>query len=376
MTPGPSHQPSLVRTITLRLAITAMLAIFLQVTIVVARTYFDEEDLNKSYVTREARALLYEVRSGPHGLTFRDRRVPAQYVGEHRAFYAFRILDERGQIIAEHDGRMLAELSPWRPSPSRTQDLWLLDLSQEKKLHVAGGLRQKVGSKDVWVEVATVGDPAGVFRRVLAAEVIDNVWMPMIPLVVLTLGRCRDIGAKVARRPCPGSSAGAAHVASRYGKPFRRFRNAAGGRQLRRCHQWAARPGSQARQCATPVHRQSRPRAQNAALRHHAGAWTDRRSQGAPPGGGRAGNERDGRPSAHARSPGELRSDQGRRVGFGQGRDRPGVSPGGLDPGQPAPDQARGARARPHRRRCVGHSRGLAQSDRERGAPYAARDGH
>ena len=122
------------------------------------------------------------------------------------------------------------------------------------------------------------------------------------------LGRRRDIGAKVARRPCPGSSAGAAHVASRYGKPLRCFRNAAGGRQLRRCHQWAARSGSQARQCATPVHRQSRPRAQNAALRHHAGAWTDRRSQGAPPGGGRARNERDGRPSAHARSPRELRS--------------------------------------------------------------------
>ena len=57
MTPQPTHQPSLVRTITLRLAITAMLAIFLQVTIVVARTYFDEEDLNKSYVTRQARAL-------------------------------------------------------------------------------------------------------------------------------------------------------------------------------------------------------------------------------------------------------------------------------------------------------------------------------
>jgi hypothetical protein len=105
MTPTTTHRPSLVRTITLRLAITSMLAIILQVTIVVARTYFDEEDLNKSYVTREARALLYEVRPGPQGLLFRDRRVPAHYTGEHRASYAFRILDERGQSIAEHDGR-------------------------------------------------------------------------------------------------------------------------------------------------------------------------------------------------------------------------------------------------------------------------------
>ena len=149
MTPRPIHRPSLVRTITLRLAITSILAIFLQVTIVVARNYYDKDDLNKSYVTREARALLRGVRASPHGLVLRSRRVPAHYTGEHAAFYAFRILDESGRIIAEHDGGRLAELSPWRSSPSRTQDLWLLDLSLEGKLHVAGGLRQRVDNKDV-----------------------------------------------------------------------------------------------------------------------------------------------------------------------------------------------------------------------------------
>ena len=188
MTPTPTHRPSLVRTITLRLAITSVLAIILQVTIVVARNYYNEDDLNKSYVTREARALLRGVRASPRGLALRSRRVPAHYTGEHAAFYAFRILDENGRIVAEHDGRRLAELSPWRSSPSRTQDLWLLDLSLERKLHVAGGLRQRVGNKDVWVEVATVGDPARVYLGILAAEVVDDVWMPMIPLVVLTLG--------------------------------------------------------------------------------------------------------------------------------------------------------------------------------------------
>jgi len=202
MTSTPTHRPSLVRTITLRLAITSLLAIILQVTIVVARTYYDEEDLNKSYVTREARALLRKVSPGPQGHLFRANQVPAHYTGVNGAFYAFRILDEDGRIVAEHNGRMLVELSPWRSSPSRTQDLWLLDLSEEKKLHVAGGLRQRVGNKDVWVEVATVGDPAGVFRGILAAEVIDEVWMPMIPLVVLTLGVAvisvrRSLGALV-----------------------------------------------------------------------------------------------------------------------------------------------------------------------------------
>jgi signal transduction histidine kinase len=184
----PTHEPSLVRTITLRLAVTAALAIFLQLTIVVARSYLIEEDLNRSYVTREAQSLLRIVRAGPQGVSLAPGRTPAHYRNEHAAHYAFRILDESGKIVGAHQGGLLGDLSPWRSGPSRTQDLWLLDLSQEKKLYVAGGLRHKIGNKDIWVEVATLGDPAGLYLGILAAEVVDDVWMPMIPLVVLTLG--------------------------------------------------------------------------------------------------------------------------------------------------------------------------------------------
>jgi len=38
------------------------------------------------------------------------------------------------------------------------------------------------------VEVATRGDPDRVYLGIIAAEVLDDVWMPMIPLIVLTLG--------------------------------------------------------------------------------------------------------------------------------------------------------------------------------------------
>lgn len=183
-----SVRPSLVRTITLRLAITSVLAILLQLAIVVARTYLDEDDLNRSYVTREARALLRQVHFGPKGLQLSPSRIPHHYVGPQAAVYAFRILGDDGRIIAEHNGSMLAEISPWRERPSRTQDLWLLDLDLEKKLYVAGGLRQKIAGRDVWVEVATRGDPDRVYLGIVAAEVLDDVWMPMIPLIVLTLG--------------------------------------------------------------------------------------------------------------------------------------------------------------------------------------------
>jgi signal transduction histidine kinase len=181
-------RPSLVRIITLRLAITSVLAMLLQVGIVVARAYLNEDDLNRSYVMREARTLLQAVRPSPRGPLLRSRLVPAHYTGRHAEAYAFRVLLEDGSVIGEHNSSMLAELSPWRDRPSRTQDLWLLDLDLERKLYVAGGLRQKVGGKDVWVEIAARGDPDRVYLGIIAAEVLDDVWMPMIPLVVLTLG--------------------------------------------------------------------------------------------------------------------------------------------------------------------------------------------
>ncbi len=152
-------RPSLVRIITLRLAITSVMAMLLQVGIVVARAYLNEDDLNRSYVMREARKLFDAVRPTLRGPLLKQLLVPPHYAGRHADIYAFRILLEDGKVIGQHNSAMLTELSPWRDRPSRTQDLWLLDLDLERKLYVAGGLRQRVGGKDVWVEVATRGDP-------------------------------------------------------------------------------------------------------------------------------------------------------------------------------------------------------------------------
>jgi signal transduction histidine kinase len=184
----PTVRPSLVRTITLRLALTSLIAIFAQLAIVVVRSYVNEDDLNRSYVTREAKALLRGLQGGTRDAPLKLGRIPPHYEGAHAASYSFRMLRENGQIVAERNGAMLAALSPWREKPSRTQDLWLLDLDTERKLQVAGGLRQKVGDTEVWVEVATAGDPDAVYLGILAAEVLDDVWISMIPLIAVLLG--------------------------------------------------------------------------------------------------------------------------------------------------------------------------------------------
>lgn len=179
---------SIVATITWRLALASTVAILLQVMIVVARAYLVDDELNRSYVTREAQRLMREVRAASLHREIRFGAIPAHYEGGNAASYGFRILREDGRIVAERNSGELAELSPWRARPSRTQDFWLLDLAPELRLNVAGGLRKKINGQDVWFEVIVRGDPDAVYLGVIAAEVFDDVWMPLIPLVLMISG--------------------------------------------------------------------------------------------------------------------------------------------------------------------------------------------
>src|SRR6202795_2031562 len=102
-------RPSLVRIITLRLAITSVLVMLLQVGIVVARAYLNEDDLNRSYVMREARTLFQAVRPTLRGPLLGPRLVPQHYTGRHGDFYAYRMLLEDGTVIGERNSSMLTE---------------------------------------------------------------------------------------------------------------------------------------------------------------------------------------------------------------------------------------------------------------------------
>lgn len=184
----PAVNPSLVRTLTLRLAMASLLAMALQLGIVAARSYLDQEALLDAYVNHEASALSRALRPETAEPRIQRRDFPQHYRQDRAAAYAFRVLARDGRVIAEHNGGELAAISPWAVMPSENQDLWLRNLDPDKHMFVAGGVRQRRGDKEFWVEVLTRGDPAHAHLRILAIDVLDDVWMPMIPLVVLTLG--------------------------------------------------------------------------------------------------------------------------------------------------------------------------------------------
>jgi signal transduction histidine kinase len=102
--------------------------------------------------------------------------------------YAFRVLGHDGSVVAEHNGELLRAVSPWSSGGLSNQDFWLVNLAPGRRLHVAGGRRQQIGQRTALIEVATLGDPEGTSLSILTSEIFDDVWMPMIPVVVLTLG--------------------------------------------------------------------------------------------------------------------------------------------------------------------------------------------
>ena len=181
-------RPSLERTLTVRLAVTAVLAMLFQVAIVAARSYLDHEALLISYVGNEAKSLARNVRFDGISIGFDRETVPSHYRGKHSDSYAFRILDSDGRTVAEHNGARLRAISPWLAHPSEHQDLWLRDLDPEQRMFIAGGHRQRLDNHNLWVEVMTTGDPSHAFLSILGLEILDDVWLPMIPLIVLSLG--------------------------------------------------------------------------------------------------------------------------------------------------------------------------------------------
>ncbi len=183
-----SARRSLVRTLTSRLAMTMIAVLILQAGIVAVRDYINEIDFLNSYIRREAIGI---ARAYPtqRGSASGARRVtlPAHYSGPYASAYSFRVIEADGRIVAEHNPGLLTGLSLPLDRPSLRQDFWLRRLQPGERMHVVGGLRVRREGGDLWVEVATLGDPAGTYFSNIVRDILDDIWMPAVPLILLTV---------------------------------------------------------------------------------------------------------------------------------------------------------------------------------------------
>ncbi len=179
---GQIGTPSLVRTITIRLVLATILLMVLQAGIVAVRDYINETDFMNNYVRREA---LKIARAIPHKGP--AARLPAQYSGANSGGYAFRVIESDGRILLEHNGFLLVGYSPWNDRPSVRQDYWVRDVDTSQRMYVVGGIKTRRDNRDVWVELASFGDPDDTYIGNIAQDILDDVWVPMLPLVLLTI---------------------------------------------------------------------------------------------------------------------------------------------------------------------------------------------
>ncbi len=179
----------LVRTLTIRLVVTTVLVMLLQAGIVAVRDYLNETDFHNTYVRREAQQIArWFSLQNTEETSAKAGSNPSYYAGQHAAAYGFRIVDAEGRLLAEQNGYHLNALSPWSGKPSTRQDFWVRKLDSSERMHVAGGLKLNRDNRNIWVELATFGDPAGNYLGIIAMEIFDDVWLPMLPLVLLSLG--------------------------------------------------------------------------------------------------------------------------------------------------------------------------------------------
>ena len=183
----PAVRKSLAVAIGLRLAAVWAFIVAVQAAACIYENVSDQAYFARNFIDAEVRRIGELVRLSSGSLIYDKADVPAYYTGELARYYAFRIIDADGRLIGESNGRILSSIMP-RPSNAASEPFtWLRVPDHGEWFHIAGGAALAVGGHLVWIEVATIGDPGWQRIWVLARELVKDVWIPILPIMLLAL---------------------------------------------------------------------------------------------------------------------------------------------------------------------------------------------
>jgi two-component system, OmpR family, sensor histidine kinase QseC len=187
MSNAPSGgRASLAKRISVQVGFIAFITSIAQLTVVLGHNYFDYEDLSLVHVRREAQSLREGLSAGADGLSFTLPPSLGYYRDAYRANYACRVLDSAGRVIAAEQPGLLEKVSPYRPMGGAAMPgFWFRKLHDTDRFYFAGGHRFRLGADEVLIEIATLGDPAGVHWRVVTHESLEDIWLPILPFAFL-----------------------------------------------------------------------------------------------------------------------------------------------------------------------------------------------
>ncbi|NKJ39180.1 HAMP domain-containing sensor histidine kinase [Rhizobium sp. SG570] len=200
--------PTLIRIITLRIALFAALAMAIQAALVFADYYFDNKQLATLMIERETAELSkgFERRhdEAPYKLPHDLHRY-----GIRGGFYITRIRTPSGQILYTNcDARCDNHLLPQEVNPP---DLWSRMLSDGKPLAVAGGKTYEIHGDKIFVEIAILHDSDGIMWAVIGREFADHLATPMAIMLFFVLGGTL-LSIRQALRPVAKAAQEAGHL--------------------------------------------------------------------------------------------------------------------------------------------------------------------
>jgi signal transduction histidine kinase len=170
--------------ITRRLLVAALAVFLLQLAYVAVELASRSSEIEEAVVERElARVADHVV---PAGMSARVELDPdeARHYDEHPEAYGYELSTADGAII-DWRNPALFEGRPVELSAGATQGIQhdLLDGSDRivalRRIKAAGG--------DYVVRVAAIGDPAGLYSREFATQILDRVMLPIVPLTAIML---------------------------------------------------------------------------------------------------------------------------------------------------------------------------------------------
>lgn len=169
-----------------RIAAVVLFAMTIQIAVTLAECLLDEEYFAKHYIEIEASRVAQSARIENGRLVLDLVSWLPHYVNRYASDYSLRVLDMKGEVLFATNHALLERITPSR-IPASGLNFWLGRLDRGESFHVAGGALTTIDNRDVLVEMATLGDPALVRMRVLIHEFVKDVWIPMGPLVLLTI---------------------------------------------------------------------------------------------------------------------------------------------------------------------------------------------
>ncbi|MGP9819806.1 sensor histidine kinase [Salinarimonas sp. NSM] len=173
--------PPLARILTRRLAWIALAALAINALVVGVYYGSDRQALEEEAIERVMARLEAALAGAPPRVDASAREIFARHPGA----YAFALVDRTGAVLdAENPALVPAEAL----ETGAFADDWVARVASDRGRTVVAAHAVASGDDLRLVLVMSGGDPAGLLRSALLAELVGHIWLPIVPVVLILIG--------------------------------------------------------------------------------------------------------------------------------------------------------------------------------------------